>query len=79
MLVKEEIVGNPKCAVNANDGHTNHESGDENRSDAGEENDDNAEDEEDAEGLALGESATGEVGRRIGGAEEVEEDPGGEE
>lgn len=79
MLVEEEIVGNSKCAVSANDGRTDHESGDENGSDAGEENDDDAEDNEDAKGLAIGESAAEEDERRIGGAEEVEEEPGGEE
>lgn len=79
MLVEEEIVGNSKCAVSANNGRTDHESGDENGSDAGEENDDDAEDDEDAEGLAVGESAAEEDERRIGGAEEVKEDPGGEE
>lgn len=65
--------------MKANNAQTDHESGDQNGSDAGEENDDDAEDDEDAEGLALGESAPEDDERRIGGAEEVEKDPGGKE
>lgn len=79
-LVKEEVLRNPKCAVCTDDRNADHEGGDENGADAGEEDDDDCGDEEDEEHLPIGELATEEGDRWIGRlAEEVEEQPGGEE
>lgn len=58
---------------------SDHESGDQDRSDACQENDDDAGDDEHAEGLPIGESAAEQDKGLISGAEEVKEEPGGEE
>ncbi|GAB2272596.1 hypothetical protein Dimus_007418 [Dionaea muscipula] len=79
LLIKEEILRDPKSTMGTDKGDSDQEGRDEDGSNTGEEDDEDGEDEEGAEGLTLGEGAAEEDERRVGGAEEVEEDPGGEE
>lgn len=79
LLVQKEILWNPKGGVSGDDGESEHESGDEDRSDAGEEDDEGAEADEAPQRLRVGVGATEDHERLVGGAEEVEEEPGAEE
>lgn len=65
--------------MSTDESESNHESGNEERSDGGKEDDEDAKDDEDTKCLAVGESTAEEDERLISGAEEVEEDPGAEE
>ena len=65
--------------MSTDESDSNHESGNEKRSNSGEEYNEDAKDDEDAEGLAVGEGAAEDDERLVSRAEEVEEDPGAEE
>lgn len=65
--------------MDANEGETHQECGDQEGSDAGEEDDEDAEADQTPEGLGIGEGAAEDDEGLIGGTEEVEEEPGGEE
>lgn len=62
-----------------NSSESEHESWDQNRSNAGEEDDEDAEPDQAPEGLGIRECTAKEDERLIRGAEEVEEEPSGEE
>lgn len=79
LLVQEEVLGNPKGAVSEDDGNADEESRDEQGSDGGEEDDEDGEGDEAPEGLGVGEGAAEDDEGLIGGPEEVEEEPAGEE
>ena len=65
--------------MSANESESNAESGDQKRSDAGDEDDEDGNDDESDERLGVGECPAEENQRLIGGPDEVEEGPGGEE
>lgn len=65
--------------MDADNGDADEESGYEERSDGGEEDDKQTGDGQDPEGLLVGEGAAEEDEGLVGRAEEVEEEPGGEE
>lgn len=65
--------------MSTNQTSPHHHSRDQDRSDTGEEKDEDAQNDQDTKRLALAERAGEYNERLIGGAEEVEEDPGGEE
>lgn len=79
LIIKEEILGNPESAMNADDGDADDERRHKERSDAGEEDDEDGDDDEEAQGFLVGERPAEEDKGVVGGAEEVEEAPGGEE
>ncbi|TKY63567.1 CCR4-associated factor 1 [Spatholobus suberectus] len=79
LVVEEQILGDAERAVEANDGDTEHESGDENRANTGEENDEDGERGEKSEGFQIREGSAEKDERLVRGAEEVKESPGGEE
>lgn len=79
LFVQEEILRGPEGAVGTDESDSNHESGNKKRSNGSEEDNEDAEDDEEAEGLAIRECTAKYDERLIGGAEEVEEDPGAEE
>lgn len=79
LFVQEQIFRNPKRTVSTNQTSPHHHSRDQDRSDTGKEKDEDAQNDQDTKRLALAECAAEYNERLIGGAKEVEEDPGGEE
>lgn len=65
--------------MNADDGDADDERRHEERSDTGEEDDEDGDDDEEAQGFLVGERPAEEDEGVVGGAEKVEEAPGGEE
>jgi hypothetical protein len=79
-LFEEQVVGDVERAVRADDGGAEGERGQDERPDGGEEDHEGGGGDERPEHLPVGEGAPERRdGRRVGGAEEVEEAPGGEE
>ncbi|TVU27505.1 hypothetical protein EJB05_30121, partial [Eragrostis curvula] len=79
-LIEEEVIGHAEGAVREDDDGAEGERGEDEGSDGGEEDDEGGGGDEAAEHLLVGEgAAAGGERRRVGGAEEVEEAPGGEQ
>lgn len=75
LLVKEEILRYAESAVEANGRDAEHEGGDKDGTNTGEENNKDGESRKKSEGFEIGESATENNKRAIGGSEEVKEGP----
>ena len=78
-LVEEEVLGHAERAVRRDEGPADEQPGDDERRDGGEEEQDEGRADEPHQRLAVGEGAAEEDDGLVGGAEEVEEAPGGEE
>uniref|UniRef100_N1QUM3 Uncharacterized protein n=1 Tax=Aegilops tauschii TaxID=37682 RepID=N1QUM3_AEGTA len=78
-VVQEEVLGHAEGAVGGDDGAADEHPGDDERRDGGEEEGHDGGDDEPQQRLAVGEGAAEERDGLVGGAEDVEEAPGGED